>query len=122
MLFLHFLLQFGTKINFFFGKSALFLDFSTNISKKTFTLYRILYKMYGNILIKHNIIMRTLKLYGGIILILIAVIVLAASFFTGALTSAGSANAILAGSLLAVILGIILIVVGGKSADKIGGK
>ena len=66
--------------------------------------------------------MRTLKLYGGIILILISVIVLAASFLTGALTSAGSANAILAGSLLAVILGIILIVVGGKSADKIGGK
>ena len=40
--------------------------------------------------------MRTLKLYGGIILILIAVIVLAVSFFTGALTSAGTANIILA--------------------------
>lgn len=66
--------------------------------------------------------MRTLKLYGGIILILIAVIALAVSFFTGALTSAGTANIILAASLLAVIIGIILIILGGKSADKIGGK
>lgn len=66
--------------------------------------------------------MRTLKLYGGIILILLAVVVLAVSFFTDALTSAGSANTILAGSLIAVVLGVIFIILGGKSADKIGGK
>lgn len=61
--------------------------------------------------------MRTLKLYAGIILVLIAVGVLAATFFTD-----GCSNTVLAASLVCVILGIILVVLGGKSADKIGGK
>lgn len=61
--------------------------------------------------------MRTLKLYAGIILILVAVCVLAATFFTD-----GCSNTVLAASLVCVIIGIILVVIGGKAADKIGGK
>ena len=61
--------------------------------------------------------MRTLKLYVGIILVLVAVGLLAGTFFT-----TGCSNTILAVALLCVILGIVLVVLGGKSADKIGGK
>lgn len=61
--------------------------------------------------------MRTLKLYVGVILVLLAVIVLAVTFFTE-----GCSNTVLGISLLCVVLGIVLVVVGGKSADKIGGK
>lgn len=61
--------------------------------------------------------MRTLKLYAGVILVLIAVVVLAATFFTE-----GCSNTVLAISLACVVLGIVLVVLGGKAADKIGGK
>lgn len=61
--------------------------------------------------------MRTLKLYAGIILILITVGLLAATFFTD-----GCSNTVLAVALVLVIVGIALVIFGGKSADKIGGK
>lgn len=66
--------------------------------------------------------MRTLKQYGGSILILIAVVILAASFYTESLMDAGANHAILGVSALLVVGGILLLIFGGKSADKIGGK
>lgn len=67
-------------------------------------------------------IMRTLKQYGGSLLILITVIILAASFFTESLQDPTVNTVVLATSFVLVIAGIILMILGGKSADKIGGK
>lgn len=66
--------------------------------------------------------MRTIKLYAGIILILLTVVLLAVTFFNETLQEADANHAILGVSLGAIIVGIILVVLGGKSADKIGGK
>ena len=66
--------------------------------------------------------MRFLKQYGGVILLLIVVAVLIASFYAGILLDAEVGNTILGVSLVFVILSIVLMIVGGKSADKIGGK
>jgi len=66
--------------------------------------------------------MRTIKLYAGVILILLTVVLLAASFFGESLMDADTNHLILGISLVLVILGIALVVIGGKSADKIGGK
>ena len=66
--------------------------------------------------------MKALKQYGGSILILLVVIVLAVCFFTDALQDPDVNTAVLAASFVLVILGIVLNILGGKSADKIGGK
>lgn len=66
--------------------------------------------------------MRTLKQYGGSLLILIAVVILAASFYTDSLMDAGTNHAILGVSAVMVVGGVLLLIFGGKSADKIGGK
>lgn len=66
--------------------------------------------------------MRTLKQYGGILLILIAVIALAATFFTEQLQDPDMNHIVLAVSAVLVIGGVLLLIFGGKSADKIGGK
>lgn len=66
--------------------------------------------------------MRTIKLYAGVILILLTVVLLAVTFFNEALQDADLNHTILGVSLGAIIVGIILVVLGGKSADKIGGK
>lgn len=60
--------------------------------------------------------MRFLKQYGGVLLILLAVAVLAVAFYMEMMS-----NEVLGGSLGAIILGIFLMIFGGKSADKIGG-
>ncbi len=65
--------------------------------------------------------MRSLKQYGGSILILIVVVVLAASFYTGALQDAGLNSIILGVCFVLVVVGVLLNIFGGKSADKIGG-
>ncbi len=66
--------------------------------------------------------MRTLKQYGGILLILIAVVVLAATFFTEMLQDPDVNHVVLGVSALLVVGGVLLLIFGGKSADKIGGK
>lgn len=66
--------------------------------------------------------MRNLKLYAGIILILLTVILLAVTFFQGLLMETSTNHIVLGASLALIVVGIILIVLGGKSADKIGGK
>ncbi len=66
--------------------------------------------------------MRTLKLYGGVFLLIITVAILAVSFFTGLLQDADMNHIILGISLVLALASIILVVLGGKSADKIGGK
>lgn len=66
--------------------------------------------------------MRTIKLYAGVILILLTVVLLAVTFFNETLQDAEFNHTILGVSLGAIIVGIILVVLGGKSADKIGGK
>lgn len=65
--------------------------------------------------------MRFLKIYGGAILILLAVVALFVSF-TNDTMDKGVYNWTLIGCAVAVILGVLLCVIGGKSADKIGGK
>lgn len=60
--------------------------------------------------------MRFLKQYGGVLLILLAVAVLAVAFYMEMMS-----NEVLGRSLGAIILGIFLMIFGGKSADKIGG-
>lgn len=66
--------------------------------------------------------MRTLKQYGGILLILIAVILLAVTFFTEMLQDPDTNHAVLIASAVLVVGGILCLIFGGKSADKIGGK
>ena len=66
--------------------------------------------------------MRTLKQYGGVLLILIAVVLLAATFFTEMLQDPGTNHVVLGVSAVLVIGGILFLILGGKSADKIGGK
>ena len=66
--------------------------------------------------------MRALKQYGGSILILLAVILLAVSFFTEMLQDANTNHVVLGISALMVVGGVLLLIFGGKSADKIGGK
>ena len=66
--------------------------------------------------------MRTLKLYAGVILILLTVVLLAATFYGEQLMDADANHIILVISLFLIIAGIGLVVWGGKSADKIGGK
>lgn len=66
--------------------------------------------------------MRTLKLYGGVFLLIITVAILAVSFFTGMLQDADLNHIILSICLVLSVASIILVVLGGKSADKIGGK
>lgn len=66
--------------------------------------------------------MRTIKLYAGVILILLTVVLLAVTFFNETLQDSELNHTILGVSLGAIIVGIILVVLGGKSADKIGGK
>lgn len=66
--------------------------------------------------------MRTLKQYGGSLLILLAVILLAISFYTEMLQDADVNHAVLGVSALMVVGGVLLLILGGKSADKIGGK
>ncbi|MCR5362513.1 MAG: hypothetical protein K6E73_10980 [Bacteroidales bacterium] len=64
--------------------------------------------------------MRFLKLYGGVILILLTVIALYVSFTSD--IEKATYNWVLIGCAVAIILGVVLCVLGGKSADKIGGK
>ncbi len=66
--------------------------------------------------------MRTLKQYGGSILILLAVVLLAVSFYTEMLQDADTNHAVLGVSAALVVGGVLLLIFGGKSADKIGGK
>ncbi len=66
--------------------------------------------------------MRTLKQYGGSILILLAVVLLAVSFYTEMLQDADTNHAVLGAAALMVVGGVLLLIFGGKSADKIGGK
>ncbi len=66
--------------------------------------------------------MRTLKQYGGILLILIAVIMLAVSFYTDMLQDPDTNHLILGVSAVLVVVGILSLIFGGKAADKIGGK
>ena len=66
--------------------------------------------------------MRTLKQYGGSLLILSAVVLLAISFYTEMLQDANVNHAVLGVSALMVVGGVLLLIFGGKSADKIGGK
>lgn len=65
--------------------------------------------------------MRFLKLYGGILLILVTVAVLYVCFAVVEIDKEVY-NWILIGGAIAVIAGVVLSFVGGKSADKIGGK
>ncbi|MBO4753798.1 MAG: hypothetical protein J5543_04335 [Bacteroidales bacterium] len=65
--------------------------------------------------------MRALKQYGGSILILIVVVVLAISFYTEALQDARLNTVILGVCFVLVVAGVLLNIFGGKSADKIGG-
>jgi len=66
--------------------------------------------------------MRTLKLYAGVILVLLTVVLLAVAFFTEMLMDATTNHIILGISIVGILAGIILVILGGKSADKIGGK
>lgn len=66
--------------------------------------------------------MRTLKQYGGSLLILLAVALLAVSFYTEMLKDADTNHVVLGVAALMVVGGILLLIFGGKSADKIGGK
>lgn len=66
--------------------------------------------------------MKALKQYGGSLLILLVVIVLAVCFFTEALQDPEVNTLVLGVSFVLVIVGIVLNILGGKSADKIGGK
>ena len=66
--------------------------------------------------------MRTLKQYGGSLLILLAVVLLAISFYTEMPQDADTNHAVLGVSALMVVGGVLLLIFGGKSADKIGGK
>ncbi|MBQ0056600.1 MAG: hypothetical protein KBT20_02985 [Bacteroidales bacterium] len=65
--------------------------------------------------------MRFLKQYGGVLLILLAVVMLYLIFNVLDLDK-GVYNTMLVVCAGVVLLGIVLCVVGGKSADKIGGK
>lgn len=65
--------------------------------------------------------MRFLKLYAGIILILITVAVLAITFFGILDVDQEARNYIYEVCGLTTVLGVILCFVGGKMADKIGG-
>lgn len=65
--------------------------------------------------------MRTLKQYGGILLIIIAVGLLAATFYTEMLQDPTMNHVVLGISAALVIVGILSLIFGGKSADKIGG-
>lgn len=66
--------------------------------------------------------MRALKQFGGSILILVAVAILAACFFTNALQDPDTNTIVLSVCFLMVVAGVLLNIFGGKSADKIGGK
>jgi len=66
--------------------------------------------------------MRALKQYGGSILILLVVVVLAVCFFTEALQDDKTNTIVLSVSFLLVVAGVLLNIFGGKNADKIGGK
>lgn len=88
-----------------------------NKPKGLINLSYIKYKPYNT-----YTIMRTLKQYGGVILILLTVVLLAVSFFTDMLMDADTNHAVLGVSAALIIIGILLLIFGGKSADKIGGK
>lgn len=66
--------------------------------------------------------MRSLKQYGGSLLILLAVALLAASFYTDMLKDADTNHVVLGVAALMVVGGVLLLIFGGKAADKIGGK
>lgn len=66
--------------------------------------------------------MRTLKQYGGVLLILIAVVLLAATFYTEMLQEPDTNHVVLGVSAVLVLAGVLCLILGGKSADKIGGK
>jgi len=65
--------------------------------------------------------MRFLKIYGGVLVILITTIVLYVCFTSDTIDK-GVYNWTLLGCGAAIIVGVLLMVFGGKSADKIGGK
>jgi len=66
--------------------------------------------------------MRALKQYGGSLLILVAVVILAVSFYNDLLQDPDANTWVLSSSFILVVLGVLLNIFGGKSADKIGGK
>lgn len=66
--------------------------------------------------------MRTLKQFGGSILVLLVAIVLAVCFFTDSLQDETTNKIVLSTCFVLVIVGVLLNIFGGKSADKIGGK
>ena len=66
--------------------------------------------------------MKALKQYGGSLLILAVIIVLAVCFYTETLQDPTVNTAVLGVSFVLVIVGVLLNIFGGKSADKIGGK
>lgn len=66
--------------------------------------------------------MKALKQYGGSILILLVIVVLAVCFYTESLQDPEVNTVVLAVSFILVVVGILLNIFGGKSADKIGGK
>ncbi|MDO4497856.1 MAG: hypothetical protein Q4B58_08545 [Bacteroidales bacterium] len=66
--------------------------------------------------------MRILKLYGGIILILVSVVILALTFFNIVELEKEVYNHTLEACGVMIVLGVVLSCVAGKSADKIGGE
>lgn len=105
----------------FFVKSNIFLGFF--VHRIVFFCY-FAPKYKPKIQIKNTkySIMKALKLYGGSILILLVVAVLAVLFYTEALQDPSVNNIVLGVSFLLVVVGVILNILGGKNADKIGGK
>lgn len=66
--------------------------------------------------------MKALMQYGGSLLILLVVVILAVCFYTEALQDPDTNTLVLSVSFLLVVVGILLNIFGGKKADKIGGE
>jgi len=104
---------------FFVNSSIFFVFFYQHID--FFCYFAPKYKSKIHFKNTKQYIMRALKQYGGSILILIVVVVLAISFYTEALQDASLNTVILAVCFVLVVAGVLLNIFGGKSADKIGG-
>lgn len=66
--------------------------------------------------------MKALMQYGGSILILLVIVVLAVCFYTESLQDPTTNTVVLGVCFVLVVVGILLNIFGGKAADKIGGK
>lgn len=105
----------------FFVKTSIFLIFFDH-RIDFFCYFAPKYKWIIQFKNTKQYIMRALKQYGGSLLILIVVAVLAISFYTGALQNAELNTIILGICFILVVVGVLLNIFGGKSADKIGGE